>query len=204
MVLTTDEYDAAYFGDVIESGGLRHDAGYSNYLEQVKKTRFLESNPDRKFNPTAEMIKKLLDLENIKSSSIVELGGAVGDLAQSMLADGFNWTVVDVADWCDRNKIIPAQNFVLSDALTYLQKQSNNSIGTIVSVRFMDCLADVDVQILIDEMRRTTNNQIHFIDELPNPLFYNIKPLEQWRDNFNWPANKVNLVSFETLRILRF
>jgi len=205
MVLLPSEYDAAYFGDVIESGGLRRDAGYSDYLQEVQKYRFNPANPTKPFNPTAEMWKKLLEVEGLENAQITELGGATGALGVSMLDDGFDWTVVDVANWCFRHKQVPDINFIEQDALSYLQAQGNNSIGAIVSVRFMDCLADVDAQILIDEMRRKTQQQIHFIDEVANVLFYNVKTLEQWRDNFNWgPPNRITLVSVETERILRF
>lgn len=207
MVLTTDEYDAAYFGDVVESGGLRHDAGYTDYLEQSRKQSFNESNPGKVFNKRSEGFKKLLETEGLEDTQIVELGGGPGDLAEVMLEDNFDWTVVDVSPWCQAHSspFIPAQNFILQDAQSYLEAQNNNSIGAIVSARFIECLDDTQAQALFTEIRRVTQKQIHFVSEIANPLFYNVKTLEQWRDTFNFgPPNRVTLVSSEDGRVLKF
>lgn len=207
MVLTTDQYDAAYFGDTIESGGLRHTAGYTNYLEQVQKTSFNENNPGKLFNARAERMKKLLETEGLEEASIIELGGGPGDLAEVMLEDNFDWTVVDVSPWCQAHSspFIPPENFILQDAQSYLEAQNNNSIDGIVSARFLDCLDDAQVQALLDEVSRVTRKQIHFVTEQANPLFYNQRTLEQWRDGFSWgPPNRVTLVSIEDGRVLKF
>jgi len=202
MVLTTDQYDAAYFGDTVESGGLRHDAGYSDYLETTKK---FEANKFGKvFNRKAEEWKKLLETLGLENTQITELGGGTGTLAATMLEDGFDWTCVDVSNWCFRHKEIPDENFIEQDALTYLGLQGNNQIGAIVTTRFIDCLDDTDAQIMIDEMRRTTRKQVHVVDEQANATFYNIRTLEQWRDDFSWPNNNITLISYETGRVLSF
>ncbi len=207
MVLTTDEYDAAYFGDTVESGGLKHDAGYTDYLEQSRKMSFNESNPGKLFNKRSEQFKKLLETEGLEELQIIELGGGPGDLAEVMLEDNFDWTVVDVSPWCQAHSspFVPAQNFILQDAQSYLEAQSNNSIDAIVSARFIECLDDIQAQALFDEIRRVTQKQIHFVSEQSNPLFYNVKTLEQWRDTFNFgPPNRVTLVSSEDGRVLKF
>lgn len=203
MVLTTDQYDAAYFGDTVESGGLRHDAGYSDYLEATAKNRFNENNPTKNFNPLAEEWKKLLENEGLENAAIIELGGGTGTLAAAMLEDGFDWTVVDVANWCFRHKEVPDENFIEQEAIAYLEAQGNNSIEAIVSSRFLVCFDDATLVNLISLMRSKSQQQVHIIDENPNGTFYNVRTLQQWLDDFNWPNNQVTLISKETGQILR-
>lgn len=203
MVLTTDSYNAAYFGDTVESGGLKHIAGYSNYLEHsTQKPRVDENDLNRPYNINTEKWKKLFETLGLEESQIIELGGATGVLAEAMLEDNFDWTVVDVSDWCRRHKVIPDENFIHSEALAYLQTLGNNSVDAIVSTRFMDCLDDEQVVTLVAEMKRVSRKQIHFIDEKANTLFYNVKTLEQWESQFNWPNNQTTLISVETGQVI--
>ncbi len=206
VALTTDEFEAPYFGDTVESGGLRHDAGYTHYLEKANaKTRFDLSNRNRNYNLKRETIKKQLETEGLENASIVQLGGACGHLAADMIEEGFTWEVVDVSNWCFRHKVIPDNIFTEQDALSYLQAQGNNSINAIFTTRFLVVLATVDIQPLIDLMRSKSQRQIHYIDENPNATYYQVRTLEQWRDDFSWgPPNRVTLVSIETGRVLRF
>jgi len=54
-------------------------------------------------------------------------------------------------------------------------------------------------------MRSKTQRQIHIIDERANGIFYQVRTLEQWRDDFDWgPPNRITLVSKETGRVIRF
>jgi len=206
VFLTISEYDAAYFGDLVESGGLAHDAGYTDYLEKVnRKHRFDVGTPNKPYNVKNEGHKKLLETEGLENAAIVELGGGTGTLGQVMIEEGFTWHVVDVANWCFRHKVIPDINFTEQDALSYLQAQGNNSIDAIFSTSFMVIFDTPDLQPLIDEMRSKSKRQIHFIEERPNPTYYQVRTLEQWRDDFNWgPPNRITLIAIETGRILRF
>lgn len=205
LALTTDEYDAAYFGDTDESGGLKHIAGYSNYLEKAnEKSRFDTGNEGNPYNIKRENLKKTLETLGLENTSITQLGGGCGHLGAEMIEEGFTWHVVDVSNWCFRHKVIPDENFTEQEALPFLQAQGNNSLGAILTTRFMVVLATADIQPLIDEMRRTTREQVHFIDEQANPEFYQQRTLEQWRDDFSWPNNNITLISIETGRVISF
>lgn len=204
-ILQTSDYDAAYFGDTAESGGFKNIAGYSHYLEKAgEKTRADEGNFNKPYNIKREGLKKSFEAFGLENSSITQLGGGCGHLGALMIEEGFTWHVVDASNWCFRHKVIPDINFTESTALDYLALQGNNSLDVIMTTRFLVCLSDPDIQILIDEMRRTTRNQVHFVDERPNPAWYSARTLEQWRDTFSWPNNSITLVSIETGRVISF
>jgi len=205
MVLTTDAYDAAYFGDVEASGGLKHIAGYSDYKRTANMKNRTDNDTGLPVNSLRSRYEKLLESQSLVGRTVVELGGGMGHLGAWGLSKGINWTVVDVSPWCNDNKVVPPANFVLSDALTYLQTLSNKSVDVIVSSRFLVCYTDADIQILIDEIKRVARvKQVHIVDESANPTFYTRKTLEQWEADFNWPKNKVVLISVESRTVVAF
>lgn len=155
MVLTIDKYDAAYFGDVITSGGLRHEAGYSNYLEIVKEKPYLK-RADRAFNAV--------------SGKILELGCGVGTYAKEALNRGLDWTALDSSNWCKRHEVT---KIIEQDALTYLRSQANNSFDYIVSFGFIECFDNGGLEALKTEMDGVGRNQLHYTYKKPNPLYYN-------------------------------
>ena len=63
-------------------------------------------------------------------------------------------------------------------------------------------LDDAQVITLVTEMRRVSSQQVHFIDEKPNAIFYNRKTLAEWESQFNWPNNKTTLISVETNQVI--
>jgi len=114
VFLNRNKYGAPYFGDVIESGGLRHDAGYSDYLGFAIgwKERLI--------------IQKFLTRHNIpKNVRILELGASIGFMGKVATEEGYtNWTCVDWSDWCKRHEVF---TIIEEDALVYLNSIPDNS-----------------------------------------------------------------------------
>ena len=156
MVLKQKDYDAAYFGDTIESGGLRHDAGYRYYLKLILQKPY-QKRCDRFINAA--------------SGKILELGCGVGTYARKGRVQGLDWTAIDVSNWCKRHEVT---TIIENDALTFLQAQTNNSFDWIVSWGFIECLKDSDLKTMKDEMNRVCINQKHFSYTNPNSQYYNI------------------------------
>lgn len=155
MVLNNSEYNAAYYGDVKESGGLRHDAGYSNYLEIIKEKAYL---------------KRSEDVLNKVSGKILELGCGVGTYAKLAREKGLDWTAIDFSEWCKRHE---ETQIIKAEAESFLLSQADNSFDYIVSFAFIECLKDDDLRVMQIQMDRVGIKQIHSTYKNPNPLYYN-------------------------------
>ena len=155
MVLKLSDYNAAYFGDIKESGGSRHDAGYSEYLDIVKEKPYL---------------KRCERVLNVVSGRILELGCGIGTYARIARSRGLDWTAIDSSDWCKRHEVT---NIIKTDALSYLKSQSDNSFDYVVSFAFIECLGDTELRIIKKEMDRVGIKQLHYSYENPNPTYYN-------------------------------
>lgn len=171
MVLNRNKYNAAYFGDVIESGGTRHDAGYSNYLE-------LQTNYIARRN-----IKKFLTRHNIpKNAKVLELGAGVGFMGLVATEEGYtDWTCVDWSNWAKRHEVFPV---IEESAIVYLQAQTDNSFDYIVSRAAIECIPQNKLQTLAIETKRVAPKQIHSTFLAANLTFYNIKTLPAWEQEF--------------------
>lgn len=161
MVLAKSDYDAAYFGDIEESGGLRHDAGYSNYLEIVKEAGYQKRSD--------YVLSKV-------SGRILELACGVGTYVRLAKQRGLDWVAVDASDWCKRHEEAP---LIEQDALTYLQSQSDNSFDWIVSFAFLECLSPSQLLQYYKETKRVGKNQIHSVYKSPNPKYYESRDISQ-------------------------
>jgi len=171
MVLQRNKYDAAYFGDVIESGGTRHDAGYTNYLE-------LHTNWKQKLQ-----IQKFLTRHNIpKTSKILELGAGVGFMGKIATEEGYtDWTCVDWSNWAKRHEVYPVTE---EDGLVFLQAQTDNAFDYIVSRAFLECIPSNQLQNYATEGKRVATNHIHTTFLSANTQYYEIKTIPDWATDF--------------------
>lgn len=176
MILSRSQYDAAYFGDIIESGGLRHEAGYTYYLDLIKEKPYLKRS-DRVFNTASERI--------------LELGCGIGTYAKIALSRGLDWIALDWSLWAKQHEVTP---IIEEDALTYLLAQANNSFDYIVSFGFIECFTDGQLLVLKNEMDRVGINQIHLTYENPNPLYYNTSVKSRILDAIDLVERKVKVV----------
>lgn len=149
-----------------------------------------------------------------------EIGCGYGYLGEAALAAGLNWTGVDTmlcyqkaagigypaeapnaaqfmvqgssdfinpgtgAPWADSHP-----NGV--DALTYLNAQSNKSIGCVISRRVLSVLPLDYLTELVTVMGRKSRDQIHVVQTSTNPLWSRTLTLQEWRDNFAWAKGTI-------------
>ena len=208
MVLTTDRYNAAYFGDTVESGGLKDVNGYTGgYLEKGQRNRFDEGDEANPYNPE---IKKFIDeiesRQTFNNIDVLEIGGAVGFYAEYAKDLGVkSYDVIDVSNWCFRHKVAAVDTFTEGNALTILPTLRRNQYDLVFSKQFLDCVDDSDLPGLITEMNRITKSrQVHIITETinrddtrPN---YNLKTLAQWATQ-GFEAGTI-LISWNTKQVL--
>lgn len=208
MVLPKERYNAAYFGDTVESVGIKDVAGYTGgYLEKGNRNRFDSGN---EANPYSSHIKPMIDaiesLQTFNLNSVLELGGAVGFYAE--YTKEFGATLHDVIEWSNwafRNKIASIDTFTEDDAKTVLPTLATNQYNLILTCQFLECVADADLPALITEMNRVASTkQIHVVTVTINRDdtrgYYNLKTLAEWAtQGFN--AGTI-LVDQETLEVL--
>lgn len=188
MVLPISRYNATYFGDTVESGGLKDVAGYTGgYLEKGQRNRFDEGQEAFPYNPEIKaIITEIESRQTFNNIDVLELGGAVGFYSEYAKDLGVkSYDVIDVSNWCFRHKIMSVDNFIEGDAITVLPTLRRNQYNLIFSKQFLDCIDDIDLPVLIAEMNRVTlTRQIHIITETINRDdtrdLYNLKTLAQW------------------------
>ncbi len=168
MVLLQSEYDAAYFGDTVESTGLRHEAGYSDYL-------FYETNWIQK-----KRIESLLRRYTVpKNAKIVELGAGVGFMGLVAQRLGYtDWTCLDWSNWCKRHEVYPVTE---EDALVFLASIPDNSLDYIISRAFLECFTDTDIDRLVNFFTTKARKQIHTTFKTGRSAYYTIKTMTDWR-----------------------
>lgn len=183
MVLDITEYDAAYFGDVVASGGLRHVAGYSNYNEMFQKNWFTETK-----SPRSRFIDALheLGLKHgiLNTQKTLELGGATGHFAKAALANGYDWNILDSSQYSYDNAVSQAVKdvFTLGDVRIILPTLADNQYSIIFSHTFLECLSDTEIIALIPHLNRVGTKQFHIITPDANPTYYNQHPMSWWSD----------------------
>jgi len=171
MVLNRSQYDAAYFGDLDESGGLRHKAGYSRYL--ISQTDGFEREGLEAF---------LLRHDIPKDVKVLELGAGIGFLGKVATDQGYtNWTCVDWSNWCKRHEVYPV---IEEEALIYLQAQPDNSFDYIISRSLIECIKPNELQDHAIESKRVGIKQIHTVSLEVNTKFYTLKTIPEWATQF--------------------
>ncbi|MEK6862007.1 MAG: hypothetical protein AABY07_08640, partial [Nanoarchaeota archaeon] len=71
----------------------------------------------------------------------------------------------------------------------------------IFTCRFLECIDDMDLIQLINEMNRISKKQIHIIDEQPNSDFYNVKTLKTWK-NLNFTQGTIFISNENQQKVL--
>ena len=188
MVLDTTRYNATYFGDTVESGGLKDVAGYTGgYLEKGQRYRFNSGDEANPYNPEWKALADVIHGRNpLNNADVLDLGGAVGFLGEYLKEKGAStYDVIDVSNWCFKHKLSVIDTFTENDAITALQSLRDDAYSLIISTQFLECVDDTDLPTLITEMNRVANNvQIHVVTETLNRedtrSLYNLKTLKEW------------------------
>lgn len=204
MVLATSRYNAAYFGDTVESGGIKDLNGYSSYLELGgQRNRFDIGDESNPYNLTWKLRTTEIGINfDVTNKTILDIGGAVGFVGEYLKEQGARiYDVLDVSNWCFRNKLVVVDNFIEADAITELTNLKNNEYDIIISNQFLDCIDDTDLPALIAEMNRVSKTkQWHWVtetigeDSLPN---YNIKTIQDWAIGKGWDS-QTSIISVST------
>lgn len=156
-------YNEQYFNG--KRAEYSHNAGYSNY--DAQKNDILRS-----FNKLQRGYKFL--------EPILELGCAKGYIVERLLELNYNVKGVDVSSFAISEAEKELQpHLIISEAISFLESQPDNSYGTIFSRWFIECLTNEELIKIAPQINRVGINQLHYTNSFSNINFYNSKkPIE--------------------------
>lgn len=189
-ILQPSEYDISYFDG--KKSSLSHNAGYTHY------NRWPRINND--FVPhdqsTGEYWKDLalrynLD-HSLQNKKVLEIGCAKGFIVEAMRDLGINAYGIDVSPYaisCAREDIKPYLR--VADARNVLSEYAANEFAVLFSRRTLSCFTNDEIAAMIVQMNRIAKLQVHDYSDVDNPQYYNIMPIQQLIDNFNWKKGTI-------------
>ncbi len=138
-------------------------------------------------------------ITRFRGAKVLELGCAKGFLVEDFRSFGVNIIGIDFSVYINNAATSNTQHHIsYGDARVDLSKYQDNEFDVIVGLRFLPCIADVDLINLMDEIKRISRVQIHTVDDLEfyqlhsdkfNAVAmtnihnsYNIKTLAEWRE----------------------
>ncbi len=138
-----------------------------------------------KFRGSKEEIKEKLKiylpiLKNHKNKKIVDLGCGRGEFLELLKEKGFNKLLgVDINEEMLKESSV---EYEIDDALSFLKKQKNKSIGTIVSFHMIEHMEFEKVLEIIKEAFRVLEDDGILIFETPNPESLKVISENFWVD----------------------
>lgn len=185
-VLLPTEYNASYFDG--KDQAMAHNAGYSSY-----KRWFRNNGVDSLGEYWLDEASKLLNQNSLHNLKVLEIGCAKGFMVQDLNDLGVDAYGLDVSDYAintapDAATVARpdlAAKFFVGDMKTALAQFGRNEFDVVYSMRVLECLDDVDLPDVIDELNRIAKKQIHVLDEFSGSQavasqYYNGKVIEEW------------------------
>jgi len=190
VLLTPEEYDQSYFDGRI--GPYSHNAGYTSYERWPRISDDFVPHAQS----TGEFWKDLalrynLD-HSLQNKKVLEIGSAKGFVVEGMRDLGIDAYGIDVSQYakdCAREDIKPYLR--VADARTALADYGNKEFALIFSRWTLCCFSDAEIAAMVTEMNRISLKQVHWMMETGNDAYYNLKTIEQWRDQFNWKKGTI-------------
>ncbi len=150
-----------YFG---EHPTLRHLGGYGNYLEEVAQNQNLD--------------KFLGDI----SGEVLELGGALGHrgfVALNRIKSITRWDILELYN-SSKKLEYPNLNYRFGDVRQFIHYLPN--YDNIFTCRFLECIPEEDLSILIKTMNRLAAKQFHIITSYKEGSeFYSAQKIDWWK-----------------------
>ena len=179
-VLQPSEYNAYYFDGGSQS--LAHNAGYRKYRRWYRRDSGSFPNADQHFDEYwKDIAYKITQRFNLNGKKILDIGCAYGFLVEDLRGFGVDAYGLDVSQYAyDQASEIVKPYLTVADARTHLQTYADNEFWALCSIRFLPCMSDEDLAIVVPEMNRISKYQVHSIDLKLLPEYYNTKTIEEW------------------------
>lgn len=174
-VLQPSEYDISYFDGRI--GSLKHNAGYAKY-KRWYRYEGKNSLGEKWLDKATFLFKKL----QLKDKKVLVIGCAKGFLVKDFRDMGVDAWGLDVSQYAIDNAENSAKPYlIVGDVRTYLVNYTNDEYDVVISLRFLECISEVDLPGLISEMNRISKFQYHEVDEEPNSKYYLTKTANEYK-----------------------
>lgn len=199
QILNTNEYDISYFDG--KKSSLTHNAGFTSYERHYRKDpgnfSFNDQHFDNSWKDIAYTVARKYAMGNKK---VLEIASAKGFVVEDLRSFGVDAYGLDVSQYAYDEASEEVKPFLtVGDARTYLSNYANNEFDLIFSIRYMECLNDIEIEPLINEMKRISKKQAHIITSSTlNSSYYNYKILSEWL-SYSWPKGTF-LTSFNNLK----
>ena len=201
-ILTSQEYDISYFDG--QKTTYQHNAGYSYYDRWYRIDG--EKSLGEFWKDYTNKLKNIYDFQNKK---VLEIGCAKGFIVEDLVDMGVDAYGLDISSYAISTAINSAilrrpdliTRFIVGDARIILSNYSTKQFDVIFTCRFLECIDDMDLIQLINEMNRISKKQIHIIDEQPNSDFYNVKTLKTWK-NLNFTQGTIFISNENQQKVL--
>lgn len=175
QVLLPEEYDISYFDG--RKGPLKHNAGYDKYERWYRNDG--ANSLGEKWKDKA---KQLLDKHSLKDKKVLEIGCAKGFLVKDLRDMGVDAYGLDVSFYAiDEAESGMSSYLTVGDARTYLSNYGDGEFDVVFSLRFLECVSEIDIPDLVDEMNRISKFQFHEVDEQPNSKYYLTKSANDYK-----------------------
>lgn len=180
------DYNANYFGDALPI----HPAGYSNY----GRYPFGDADdPDNLGELFKTQHRKFFNRhkDKLQGARVLDVGCGKGQLVKDLRDFGVNARGIDISQHAITNSEAPL-HCDLRDA-RIPSNVPNNFFDLVICNRFLPCLTDAELAIVIPEIRRIGRFRLAIVDDLewyeslnrPDVFtvvsdYYNIKTQAQW------------------------
>ncbi len=178
-VLNPSEYNISYFDG--RKATLKHNAGYTEYRRWYRN-----DGVDSLGEFWKDKAKDIFDKFALSGKKVLEVGCAKGFVTEDLRSFGANAYGLDVSSYAVGEATAEVAPYLtVGDARTSLSGYAIKEFDFLFSLRFLECIADADLDALITEMNRISKAQYHTIDEFSRPgavnaKYYNPKPLTSW------------------------
>lgn len=154
-VLQPNEYDASYFDGAEQT--LRHNAGYSRY-----RRWFRMQGVDSQGEHYKDIAKTLFDKYELNGKKVLEIGCAKGFVVKDLRDFGSDAFGIDVSQYAVDEAESGMNSFLtVADAKTHLKTYQAKEFDFVFSLRFFECLTDIELDDLIPDINRISKQQYH-------------------------------------------
>lgn len=183
-MLDPSEYDASYFDGDAQS--LKHNAGYSRY-ERWYRNEGANSLGEYWKDKANGWVNHLV----LANKKVLELACAKGFLVKDLRDLGVDAYGIDISPYAISQCEAGNEPYVSVGDARDLSAYANKEFDIIISFRLLECLSDVDVQLVLDQAKAKGKRQIHVVSVSPNPTYYQVRTPQEWIDDFPWPKGTV-------------
>jgi len=179
-VLKPEEYNISYFDG--QKASLAHNAGYRKYRRWYRKDPGSFPDADQHFDEYwKDVAYKITQRFNLTGKKVLDIGCAYGFLVEDLRSFGVDAYGIDISQYAYDQATPEVQPYLtVADVRTHLQSYKKNEFLAVYSLRFLPCMSDEDLEIIIPEMNRISKYQLHGIDLKLLPQYYNTKTIEEW------------------------